>query len=279
MALKAIYATQDEIPEQFRELYTERAGKFELTGIEGIKTIADVTRLTDSLSVERAAHEKTKARLRPVTFAGKSVVEMNDDELRATVEKLDSFDELAARAGKVDDGAIEKIVESRVRTKLAPVERDKATLATELATYKEKVTAYEAEERRRTIHDSVREHAAKLLRPEAIENALVYGERMLEVGEERRVAARDGVGVTPGIAPDQWLNEMLTKFPHWGQDSQGGGARGSRQSGGVPNNPWSAKHWNLTEQGKYITQHGAEKADQAAKSAGSFVGATAPAKA
>jgi hypothetical protein len=43
-------------------------------------------------------------------------------------------------------------------------------------------------------------------------------------------------------------------------------------------NPWLAEHWNMTAQSAFIQQHGRPKADEFAKAAGSFVGATAPAK-
>ena len=42
MALQATHDKLDDIPEAYRDLYTERDGKYELTGIAGIKTAADV---------------------------------------------------------------------------------------------------------------------------------------------------------------------------------------------------------------------------------------------
>jgi len=46
MGLEAIHKTLEEIPEQYRDLYSERNGQFELTGISGVKTQADVDRLS-----------------------------------------------------------------------------------------------------------------------------------------------------------------------------------------------------------------------------------------
>ena len=55
MALKAIYERAEEIPEAYRALFTERDGRYELTGVAGMKTEADVARLRKSLTDERSA--------------------------------------------------------------------------------------------------------------------------------------------------------------------------------------------------------------------------------
>ena len=35
--LKTIYDNEEDIPEGFKELYTEKNGKWELTGVQGVK--------------------------------------------------------------------------------------------------------------------------------------------------------------------------------------------------------------------------------------------------
>src|SRR3974390_550562 len=63
MAIKPFYPTQEEIPEQYRDLYSERGGRFDLTGVEGVKTQADIDKLNESLRKERADHKATKDKL------------------------------------------------------------------------------------------------------------------------------------------------------------------------------------------------------------------------
>ena len=41
MPLKVIHDTLEDIPEAYRELYSEKNGKWELTGIVGLVTQAD----------------------------------------------------------------------------------------------------------------------------------------------------------------------------------------------------------------------------------------------
>lgn len=273
---------ETEVEEAFRSLYTERNGEFVLTGITGVKSQADVDRVQASLTAEREAHKKTKDRLRPLQFNGHSIVEMGDDELKEAVTAFDGYEELktkAESAGKVDDTKINELVEQRIKAKIAPVEREKAKLAEDLKAATEKIAAYTTAETTRTIHDAVRKAriASKVI-DTAEDDVLMLAERVFELTEDGRVVTKDKVGVTPGIEADIWLQEMQEKRPHWWPESQGGGAKGGKPGTPTGDNPWSAKHWNLTKQGQYIVQHGEAKAEQMAKAAGSFIGATAPAK-
>lgn len=62
--LKVIHDTIEEIPEAFRDLYTQRDGKYVLTGIAGVKTEQDIAVLSKSLNSEREEHKATKEKLR-----------------------------------------------------------------------------------------------------------------------------------------------------------------------------------------------------------------------
>jgi hypothetical protein len=275
MALQAIYDSQDQIPEAHRELFSERNGKWELTGITGVRTQADVDRVQGSLTAERNSHKATKDRLRAVHFKGRSVVDMNDDDLRLAVEGLDKYEELEASVGKVDEAKLAQIIETRLRSRLAPIERDRDTA-------RARVQILELADRTRRIHDAVR--AANLaarakLVDTAMEDVLMLAERVFEVGEDGAVTTRSQMGVTPGIGPDVWLVEMAAKRPHWWPLSGGGGARGAGGGNGAfPNNPWSAETWNLTEQGRVIRSLGEQKAQQMAEAAGTTVGGLRPVK-
>ena len=276
MPLQAIHDTVEEIPEQFRELYTEKNGKFELTGIVGIKTQADVDRLSTALTSERNAHKETQGKL---SVWGDLV---HDD----VVKSLDRIPELeAASQGKLDDAAIEDIVNKRVdgtiQSRLAPVERENKRLAEENAALLEENNGFKAANTKRAIHDNVREAlvSSKVIN-EAHEDALFQAERIFEVREDDgEIVTKDGVGVTPGVKADIWLTEMQPKRPHWWAGSQGSGAQGGKGGGGqgVANNPFSREHWNLTKQGEIMRTQGREKAEQLAKMAGTTVGGGMPA--
>lgn len=273
MALKDVHDKLDEIPEPFRELYTEKNGKFELTGITGVKTSADVARLNESLKKEREEHKATKNAL---SVWG----DLKHDEV---VEKLERYPELeAASKGKFDEAKLDALANERAeriaKSKLTPVERENARLKQEREALLGENTSLKGEAKQRKVHDALRSAlaAAKVL-PEAHEDALVLSDRLFEVTEDGKVVTRDNVGVTPGLDPKAWLIEIQAKKPHWWPANVGGGAKGGNAGGIVGGkNPWSAEHWNLTEQGNYMRAHGREKAEQLAKQAGTTVGAPRP---
>jgi len=273
MALKAIHEALAEIPEGFQSLYTEKNGRWELTGIDGVKTPADVDRLQSSLTKERNDHKATKDRLGA----------WGDLDHADVLSKLDRLPELEAAAkGKLDETEIEAIVARRVdgvlKSKLAPVERENKTLKQHLEEAQATASSLAGEKRQRVIHDAVRRELVSMKAvPEAHEDALMLAERVLEINEDGKVVTRDNVGVTPGLEPAAWLSELQAKRPHWWPGTSGGGAGGNRGGGAGGSNPWSADGWNLTAQGAYLRAQGRERAEQMAKAAGSHVGATKPA--
>lgn len=277
MALKAVMDTLDGLPEEIAALYTEKNGKFELTGIHGVKTEADTNRLQEALRKEREQHNATKE-----TY--KRWDEFDFDDITA---KLDRIPELEAAAkGKLDDAQIEEIVSRRVdgtlQSRTAPLERQLRTLTGERDKLAEEIDALRAEKTQRLVHDAVRAELTKeKVIPEAHEDALFLAERVFEVrADDGAIVTRDNVGVTPGIMASEWLKELQPKRPHWWPASQGGGAGGSAGTGGGAflgaANPFSHEGWNVTKQGMIIRSQGMEAAERMAKAAGTRVGGTRP---
>jgi hypothetical protein len=275
MVLKDVHDKQDEIPEQYRELYTEKNGKWELTGITGVKTTADVDRVQKALTKERDEHKATKEKLGT----------WGDLKHEDVVKQLDRIPELeAAAAGKLDDEKIEAMVERRVeatiKSRTAPLERQIATMSKENETKTATLEQLTSEKRQRTVHDAVRKALteAKVV-PEAHEDALLLAERAFDVGEDGVVMTRQGAGFSEGLDAAAWLSEVQPKRPHWWPVSSGGGAGGGRGNGmpGGGANPWTADGWNMTKQGAYLREHGSEKASAMAKAAGTALGGGRPA--
>lgn len=269
--LKAIVDNLDDVPENFRELYIPKNGKYEISGIEGLKTQADIDRLQTALTNERKEHKALKDR---VSLLG-------DKKIEEVVDILDRLPELEAAAGnKIDDVKINEIVESRLRSRLAPVERERDKLKKEKETAEAENLQMKSQKTVRDIHDDVRNTVAKIegFQATALDDVLMYAERMFERTEDGKTVTRDGVGVTPGISPDVWLTEMQTKKPHWWGPSVGANAHGGKFKVPTGVNPWSHDGWNMTEQGKVFAADRV-KAEQMAKSAGVPVaGGTRPEK-
>jgi hypothetical protein len=271
MSIKALYTSKEEIPEKYVDLYEERSGSYHLVKIDGLRTDADVSRVQTALNQEKAAHTAIKQKFEGL-LGGKKV-----EEVQSLLDKIPELE--AAAAGKVDDEKLNVIIESRLKTKISPIERERDQAKQRAAELEGKVSQFESLNKQRAIHDAVRAAAtnSKIL-DSAKEDVLLLAERVFEINEEGKITAKDGVGTTPGIAPEVWLTEMLDKRPHWWPASVGGGARGGAGGKGFANNPWSADHWNMTEQNRLYNTLGAEKAKQLAESVGSFIGSARPPK-
>lgn len=286
MVLKSVHDSQDEIPEAYRELYTEKDGKWELTGIQGVKTTADVARLESALTKERQKTAGFRDKLKLFNGNGDLSVDASIDDWRtraseqqAELDKIDEYKQAAE--GKMDEAAIDSLVSKRVeatlKSKLAPVERELATTKASNEELTKENTSFKAAATRRQIHDAVRDAltAAKIV-PSAFDDALALAERHFEVTEDGKVLTREDAGVMVGQEPKGWLEEIQPKREHWWPGSVGGGSRGGGGGGTGGKNPFSHEHWNLTEQGRVLRDHGAEKAKQLAEAAGTTVGGGRP---
>lgn len=268
MALKIKLATLDGLEAHFHSLYTEQSdGSFLLTGVEGIKTQGDIDKVTQALVKERADHKALKEKFSL----------LGDHDPVDLLSQLDRIKELeAAAAGKIDEAKINEMVEGRLRTKLGPIERELKQVKEQLDAERAVSGELKSKERKRTIHDKVREAAvaAKII-PEAYDDALMYADAMFDITEDGRVVTRDQVGVTPGIEPQVWLSEMQQKKRHWWPASQSGNSTGSNSFGAGGDNPWSAAQWNLTKQAEVLGQD-PKRAEQLARSAGTSIGGPKP---
>jgi hypothetical protein len=267
MAIKSSVSTIDDVDEKYRDLYTQRGDMWELTGIEGMKTQADVDRIQNALVKERADHKAAKDRLGL----------LGDRRVEDVLTMLDRIPELeAAASGKMDDDKLNQLVEGRLKSKTAPMERELKAAMEKIAAAQGVIDAYALKEQNRTISDAVRTAAAsaKVL-SEAMDDALLLAERVFEVDADGRVVTKDNVGVTPGLTPQAWLTDLQSKRPHWWPASVGGGASGSRTTIANAGNPWSSVGWNMTKQGQIVRENPA-MAEQLAAAAGTSVGGLRP---
>ena len=274
MALSAVMEKLDDIPEQYRDLYAEKDGKWELTGITGVKTEADVTRLRTTLDKERKDHKETRGKLEVWG-------ELKHDEVVASLDRIPELE--AAGKDKLDEAKIDEIADKRaqgiVKSRTVPLERLIKTLTAERDEFKDSNGKFQAADRTRTIHDDIRKALVKSkVIQEAHEDALDLADKVFEIREDdNKVVTKDGVGLPPGLDAAGWLTEIQDRRPHWWPASVGGGSQGSRGGGGLGGqNPWSDEHWNMTAQSKFFQEHGAERAAAMAKAAGTTVGGARP---
>lgn len=240
--LEYAYDSADDIPVGFEGLYSEKDGKHVLTRVKGIKTQADVDRLQQALTKERTDHKNAKQQLSVLTAHG------TVDEILAN---LDRIPELEAKQGKGDPADLEKLLNA----KTAPLTRQLNELQTKLAEKDKEIDGYKGKETKATVADAVRKAAKTLkVRDDAIEDAIMYGERVLTIDESGNVVTKEGVGVTPFLGAEDWLRDMLPTRTHWLQESVGGGSEGGKGGYSGVNDPYSHDGWSLTEQMKIFKE-------------------------
>lgn len=269
MPIKLEYATKDELPDTFAELYTEKDGKFVLTGVEGLKTQQDIDRIHGSLVKERNDHKTLKT-----TYSF-----LEGQDLAIVQDRLSKYEELeAAAAGKIPEDKLNSLVEARLTGKLAPLERDRKALADKVTAYEAETTGLKGAILTRDINDSVRTSAlaAKVV-DTALEDVLLIAGNVFTKTEDGRIVTKDELaGVPGGLDAAAWLNEMKEKRPHWWPASEGAGGKGGNRENGGSANPWRADNWNMTEQTKIVREKGIEAATRLAQAAGSSVGSVRP---
>lgn len=266
MAIQVVVEDINTVDEKYRDLYSEKNGKWELTEVAGIRTEADVTRLQSALNKERADHKKAKETLQK--FDG-----LDPEEVRTKLDRVVELEELVK--GKPDDNKINEIVEQRLKSRIAPLEREKTTLATKLAEKEKAIEELTHRERRSKIVEEIRSAATKAkLLPEAIDDAVLLGMQTMDLDEMGAVRVKANSGFTEGVDPSVWFTELQNKRPHWWGTSSGSGARGSGGSNSGEN-PFSHEHWNLTKQGQLMKEN-PKRAEEMARSAGTTIGGKRP---
>lgn len=245
--LELSYSSEDEIPENAREYYTEEGGVWILTGVKGGGK-KNIERLEASLRKERTDHKQTKT-----TFS--RVQGLDIDEL---LRRNDEYEELKLRAeGNLDDKKVDDLVETRIKARLTPLQRElqqTKEMLTGVTTERDELISKEKSAR---IKSALRKAArtAKVV-DSAIEDVEQLGASLFELDDNGNIIAREGTGLTPGIDPAMWLSDVKDKKPHWFPGSYGGGAKGGKGSmGSDGDNPWSADGWNLTAQGRILKEN------------------------
>jgi hypothetical protein len=271
MGLKAIIDKLEDVAEHFRELYSERNGKFELTGIEGMRTQADVDRISISLEKERKDHKDTKTKLEP--WNG-----LEPEKVKSDLARIPELEVRATATGKLNDTQIETIVSARTAQIVGPLKLELNTAQTQLADANKTIGDYKTQSRQSTVNGAVRDAVAKAkVLPHATEDVLLLAERHFDVAEDGRVVTKANVsGVVAGLDPTVWLTQMQSSRPHWWGASSGGGAAGSGGGGAGGDNPFTSENWNMTKQSNLYREN-PERAEQMAKAAGTSVGGERPA--
>lgn len=269
--LELLYEKLDEVPEAFRPLYTEKDGKAVLTGVNGMKTQADITNLQEALRKERQDHKTAQDSLKPWASFGKTA-----EEIQTSLDRMAELE--AAASGKIDEKKMEELLGTRLAAKTAPLERQLREQTAAVTTLTQERDTFRDALYRRDMVDEVRSVATEMkVQQTAIADVELFAQMAMERQEDGTYVSKSGIpGVTAGLTFKDLLKDMQKTRPHWWPASQGGGAGGAGGGAGS-DNPWTHANWNVTKQGAFVKEHGIEKAQEAAKLAGTTFGGMRPA--
>jgi len=271
--IKAIYDKVEDIPEGYKEIFLQKGEKWAIE-IEGINTDASVLRLEQAIKKEREENAKLRDSQKLHLKTPEEVVALTE-ELEAAKATIESG------SGKATEEVVQKLVEAQVRTKVGPLERSIVKLTKERDDSVGEKTKLSDEILHGKIELAIRGAAEKAkVIPSAISDMVMRGMGLMEVIDQDGkilVVTKDGVGCTPGLGCEGWIEELAPNALHYWPPNVGAGANGGGTSLGITErNPWTKANWNMTEKGTIIRKYGVEKAGQLAKAAGSSLEATVP---
>lgn len=243
MALEAVVDTLDGVEEAFHALYSERDGKFEITGINGMKTTADVDRLQSALGKERIVSGGFKTKLTAFgDHTAESIQTLTDSNSDLAIQL-----EAAKKDGGPSDEDLDKMAESRAVMRIRPIERDLAKVTKQLEEITGERNTLAASQNKSKIVSAV--ERAGVTKDVGVQKDVMasgdlaaWAERAFEV-VDGVVVTREGInGVNPGITPDQALLDMKegNSRPYWFGPTVGAGATGGKGGeGSTEDNPFA----------------------------------------
>lgn len=258
MTLKAVYLTREEIPAAYVDLFSEKDGQFELTGIEGIKTEADIDRITTAYS----------KRIKDAAQRVKGSDEITPESIKTMI--ADAIAEGSAGSGSddIDGGDIPTGVQNR----LSKLERDLAAATQQATEFKTEAETAKAQALETALTSQLSAAAAASgIRPEAIDHFVSAHKGDFEINDGKLV--RKFVEGDPKTASESVQDYLLKRktdqsTAYFWPTNEGGGSRGgSGNPGPGGKNPFSKENWNVTEQNA-IYNSDPERAKQFADQAG-----------
>jgi hypothetical protein len=223
MPINAVYETLEDVPEQYRDLFSERGGKWELTGVTGIKTEADVERVQEALKKERVERGEIEKQLK--AYGG-----VDADGLQ---DRLDELERLRITGGNVDNGKIDELVAKRVELEKTKHARELEKRQKEYEAVTGELDTLKGQIKRNKILTALRDAASAA---NVVSSAFADVEQrasLFDVLDDGEVVTTETNGVTPGLTAEQWLAEQVQASPHWLAPSNGAGAKGGARGPNV----------------------------------------------
>jgi len=187
--LKLLYSSKEEIPEAFLSLYEEKDGQFNLVGVDGFKTEADIQKVLDAKQ-----HEVDNRK----TF---------EKELKELKEKFEGIDPEKARQvlKDIEEKNIKKIDPNADLDKIR-LQKEFDKSQTELEKAKSDIADYMLKQKQSTIKDKLVSTARELNFDPAFDEEIALRISQFDTSESGDVLSTDGK------TPTEFLQPYATKY-------------------------------------------------------------------
>lgn len=270
MILEIFYSNLENIPEKFRELFTEKDDKWVLTGVKGLKTSEDIERLQKANRNERESHDETKQKLNKLLEV---VGDKTPEELQKNLDDFEDLSKSGVQSDNSDAKFTQEQIDEKINIALERKERETsriiAKLETERDSFSEENTHLKKDIKESTIRDVITKVSSDAgLLSSAIGDVQDIALRICDIDEDGKVIVREGQGDISGmdistVIKEEWVQSKSYFY----EASKSGGGKSNMGDSGLANNPFSKESQNLTEQSKMVKEN-PEKAKRFIASAG-----------
>jgi hypothetical protein len=240
MPLKFKYKSKEEVPAEHLSFYIERDGAFILDAEGAVeKTKLDEFRNTNVSLLKQIEELKTR-------YDG-----IDPEQVQALVEEKRRLEEQQ----QIKAGEVEKVVEGRVKSLKAELDKQIASLTGERDALNARLTTIQIDQGVITVATK------RGLRPTAIPDITSRARNVFKLvngvptafDADGKTTRYGKDGVTP-MTLEEWIDSQVSEAPHLFESNAGGGAPSNGSGGvgkGAVKNPFKrGPEWNLTEQMK-----------------------------
>jgi hypothetical protein len=238
MKLKYSYDSVGEVPQEFKDFYTEQEGKFILTGEIDVEPQAKFDELK---TLKKNVFDENHSLKEQLSTSQKEALES-----KSRVEVL----ELQIKDG-ADPAKLQELVDTKVKVATEELTKQLSDKDGKIAEFQNAVYGAEKDK----LIGSIVDNFSDSVKDEA---SFILG-NIFERQEDGTFLTKNSFGLDAGLNSEQVISKLTELRPHWQKRNVSGGATGSTGgNGGVANNPFSKKTYNLTEQHKLYQENPAE---------------------
>lgn len=234
MKIKYSYDSVADVPQMFKDSYTEQDGKFVLTGEIDVKTQEDIDKVLGAKQ-----------------HIDKELGEVKEQLKLSQKEALESKSKVEVLELQIKDGAdpakLQELVETKVKVATEELTKQLAERDERIGDFQNKIYGAEKEKMINGIvgnfSDSVKDEANFILN------------NIFERQEDGTFLTKNAFGLDAGLNSEQVVSKLTQIRPHWGKQNTPSNQGGATGGDGSVKNPFSKESFNRTEQHKLMLEN------------------------